>query len=501
MLRRTSGSLEGVSGVSKAEAEMFQTLYNRTGEGMTPEHLDRLLDIRFGSRKTNILESVKQTQEGLEREAARNIDAGKLPAPNLKGYSSPRGEIKGSRNSGRTAVEILHEKIAEGKIKIAEKQKLLAEAETEMRSQVNLSSPEYANLRGMGQKRLREIKLGEREATERAVENVRNVSGYNYEMSIERRLERAVENVRNVSDSPREPILQAVARGTEELNLPQHRYSRMGMAALSPEDQARVRASVEEDMYIRENGMISFRSLGYEIKDSDLNPVLRMHSEDYRIDFLKKAKKANEDAIPTADNPAGLLNVNKGIDRELSLLAQVKTRRASGGVPEEAIFRKSGTEEMDLYNPSTFETIPYTPRGMDAVLLRAGNQPYIGETVGGGLLEFGSRGMFGTAVTGGLFGTAAAGISGRDPESGALAGAVSALGMRKIGGAILDPNLSKFSSMSKANYESLVASKKPMNMGVQTRHLTLSGAMLGGVAFSKRKRRSRGFNRSRGNRF
>ena len=65
----------------------------------------------------------------------------------------------------------------------------------------------------------------------------------------------------------------------------------------------------------------------------------------------------------------------------------------------------------------------------------------------------------------------------------------------------LKPTSGSIFSLSDSAHKSMIAARQPMNMGLQTRHLTISGAMLGGVAFSNRKRRSRGFNRSRGNRF
>ena len=176
----------------------------------------------------------------------------------------------------------------------------------------------------------------------------------------------------------------------------------------------------------------------------------------------------------------------------------------------DALVSPSGTvkkSDVNYNKPSTFMLQPYTTRGIDQVM-NAGSELFVKETRSTGIGQA-STSFFGAIGVGGAFGAVTSAIVGNDPQSGFVAGGLTALGARRIGANIMSPGgLSRLHpdsgsifSMSQEAYSSVLKTRQPMNMGIQTRHLTLSGSMLGGMAFSNRKRRSRGFNRSRGNRF
>ena len=237
-----------------------------------------------------------------------------------------------------------------------------------------------------------------------------------------------------------------------------------------------------------------------------------------RRDFLDDAIKANETKIGnlglfSGTERAALKDLNKNLRQEATSINRmsddaVQRMDTDTNFSMETLFKRTGDAEIDYGKGSTFELQRLTQRGIEQVSNQE-NRLFFSETRGNAFTEFGSKGLFGTAVVGSMFGFATSGLLGRDAESGALAGAVTAVAGRSLGrsfmsGGMLDklkPTSGSIFSLSDAAHKSMMAARQPMNMGLQTRHLTISGAMLGGMAFSNRKRRSRGFNRSRGNRF
>lgn len=237
-----------------------------------------------------------------------------------------------------------------------------------------------------------------------------------------------------------------------------------------------------------------------------------------RRDFLENAIKANEAKIGnlglfSGTEKAALKDLNKNLRQEANSINRmsddvVRRMDTDTNFSMETLFKRTGDAEINYAEGSTFELQRLTQRGIEEVS-NQGNRLFFSETRGNAFTEFGSKGLFGTAVVGSMFGFATSGLLGRDAESGALAGAVTAVAGRSLGrsfmsGGMLEkltPNSGSIFSLSDTAYKSMMAARKPMNMGLQTRHLTISGAMLGGMAFSNRKNRSRGFNRSRGNRF
>jgi outer membrane biosynthesis protein TonB len=237
-----------------------------------------------------------------------------------------------------------------------------------------------------------------------------------------------------------------------------------------------------------------------------------------RKDFLEDAIKANETKIGSlglfsGTERAALKDLNKNLRQEANSInrmsdSAIQRMDTDTNFSMETLFKRTGDAEINYAEGSTFELQRLTQRGIEEVSNQE-NRLFFSETRGNAFTEFGSKGLFGTAVVGSMFGFATSGLLGRDAESGALAGAVTAVAGRSLGRSFMSegmlgklrPGSGSIFSLSDAAHKSMMAARKPMNMGLQTRHLTISGAMLGGVAFSNRKRRSRGFNRSRGNRF
>ena len=253
------------------------------------------------------------------------------------------------------------------------------------------------------------------------------------------------------------------------------------------------------------------------LQDSFDNPISRDQLIERSL-FLKKALRENK----TESSNLGLMGFLSGetgalkAERRMlrgeseSIEHLLDTYSAKTAFDADALVSPSGAVKRSSVNyddPSTFMLQPYTTRGIDQVM-NAGSELFVKETRSTGIGQA-STSFFGAIGVGGAFGAATSAIIGNDPQSGFVAGGLTALGARRIGANImspgglsrLDPGSGSIFSMSKEAHESILKTRQPMNMGIQTRHLTLSGGMLGGMAFSNRKRRSRGFNRSRGNRF